>query len=105
MKPSFAVAFCLKWTNLRYPNAVIIRECSDGLELTRHNGAFGLAYREVGEPLTIRPEFVMGTHDREQWCRRVANRIDCWMRGLDDPEEPEAFYAELRKRLSERAPA
>jgi hypothetical protein len=105
MKPTFAVAFCVHWTRRFYPNAVIVRECADGVELRRHNGQLGLAYREVGEPLVIRPEFVLGRHDREQWCRRIANRIDCWARGLEDPEGPEAFYAELRQRLAERAPA
>lgn len=99
------LAFVTRWIQRFYPNAVIVRETDEGIELTRHNGQLGLAYREVGEPLVLRHESVHGRHDFERWARFTAHRIDLWAQGEPDPDSPDEWYAAELARLKDRAPA
>lgn len=105
-KVTFATSFCLSYTRKLWPNAAIVRQREDGVEVARHNGQLGLAYREEA-PLFIEATWFPQSYSPSlaDDLRRCANRIDAYMLGRPDTDGADEWYAREAERMRERAPA
>lgn len=103
-KPSFHLAFVCSYVRRMHEN-LIIRETDNGVQITKHNGKLGRDYREIGEPLIVRRDYLGPGRDKLQWARFTAYRIDLWVKGEPDPDEPDNWYARELLRTKDNAPA